>query len=506
VRATKRNEGNPAQRILAEVDHLIKIAQQRLRAGRPAEAETAYRQILAIKPNFAEVHNDLGNVLCDQERFDEAQPHYERAIALRPDLFEAHSNLGNIFSHQQNFCQAAAQFQQALLLKPNNPGAHNELGKVLKDQGQLDQALASFDRALALNPDLAEAHYNRATLKTFGRGDADLAALEALAARGDRLPSGKMIYVHFALGKALDDAGEHDRAFQQWLLGGSLKRKELIHDESSNRQLFERVAQVFDAKLLERSSVVGNSPAAPIFILGMPRSGSTLVEQILASHPQVHAGGELQNLARVAFAAYDANGQAIVYPEYVPRLGPDSLGRLGQAYLASLPTLPTGKTWITDKAPGNLFYAGLIRMALPGAKIIHTVRDPIDTCISCFSTLFTNGHQFSYELTELGRYYRQYSNLMDHWRSVLPAGAMLDVVYENVVDNLEEQARRLVEYCGLPWDDRCLSFHETSRPITTASSVQVRRPLYRNSLARWRRYESHLGPLLAELAGLRRSG
>ncbi len=346
-------------------------------------------------------------------------------------------------------------------------------------------------------------------LKTFRRDDADLAALEALTARGDRLPPSKMIYLHFALGKAFDDVGDHDRAFRQWLLGGALKRKELINDESNNQQLFERVSQVFDTKLLERYSAPGNTPAAPIFILGMPRSGSTLVEQILASHPQVKAGGELQNLARIAFAAYDSDGQG----DFLSRICSSSSGarqpvaKLGHALSAARlfsPPLAAGKTRITDKAPGNLFYAGLIRMALPGAKIIHTVWDPVDTCVSCFSTLFTFGHHRSYEpLAELGRYYRQYSNLMDHWRSVLPPSAMLDVVYENVVENLEEQARRLVDYCGLPWDDRCLSFHQTVRPVATASSVQVRRPLYRNSLARWRRYEAHLGPLLAELEGLR---
>ncbi len=177
----------------------------------------------------------------------------------------------------------------------------------------------------------------------------------------------------------------------------------------------------------------------------------------------------------------------------------DGLHRLGAAYLANLPALPPGKLRITDKTPMNFAFVGLIRLLLPGARIIHTLRDPVDTCLSCFSKLFASGQSFSYDLAELGRFYRGYRDVMAHWRSVLPSGAMLEISYESVVDDLEQQARRLIEFCGLTWDERCLSFHQTSRPITTASSVQVRRPLYRTSVARWRRYEKHLGPLLAEL-------
>ena len=191
-----------------------------------------------------------------------------------------------------------------------------------------------------------------------------------------------------------------------------------------------------------------------------------------------------------------------LFPSPSPRSTPTALRRMGQAYLASLPTLADGKTRITDKLPGNFFRVGLIRLILPNARIIHTVRDPVDTCVSCFSRLFSN-LPFSYDLAELGCYYRWYHELMAHWRSVLPAGAMLDVAYEDVVDDLEQQARRLLDFCGLPWDDRCLSFHQTRRPITTASSAQVRRPLYRSSVARWHRYEAYLQPLLAELASCR---
>ncbi len=231
----------------------------------------------------------------------------------------------------------------------------------------------------------------------------------------------------------------------------------------------------------------------------MPRSGSTLVEQILASHPQVHGAGELTNLSNVVIGRSRAGGSPESQSANRLAFDADGLWQLGKAYIDSLPPLPEGKTRITDKAPGNFYNIGLMHMILPNAKIVHTVRDPVDTCMSCFSRRFTNGQTYSYDLGELGRYYRGYRELMAHWRSVLPADAMLDVAYEDVVDNLEVEARRLIEFCGLPWDDRCLRFHESNRPIRTASNTQIRQPVYRSSVKRWRHYEAFIQPLLVEL-------
>ncbi len=242
----------------------------------------------------------------------------------------------------------------------------------------------------------------------------------------------------------------------------------------------------------------------PVFLVGMPRSGSSLIEQILASHPQVYGAGELassRTQASVGGIPVPSAGE-LHFRKVFRRLDSAALQRMALAYIARLPALADGKIRIVDKFPGNFLRIGLIRMILPDAKIIHTMRDPVDTCVSCYSKWFTSGHDYSYNLAELGRYYSRYSELMDHWRSVLPSGAMLDVSYEDVVNDLEGQARRLIDYCGLAWDDRCLSFHKTSRPVKTASAVQVRQPLFRSSLERWRRYEANLGPLLQELSGL----
>jgi tetratricopeptide (TPR) repeat protein len=469
--------------------------------GRHDAAALRYVQALTLKPDFAEAHNNLGNVLKAQERLDAARVQYERALALKPDYVEAHSNLANVLKEQGRFNESVEHLRAALALKPNYAEAHNNLGAVLKDLGEFAESAVHYDRALALNPNYIDAHVGRAMMKTFRPDDPELAALEALAAN-PRIPQKKLMHIHFALGKALEDAGQYDRAFEQWLAGNALKRREVNHDEAGETQTFLRVREVIDSKLLESLATAGDPSPVPIFIVGMPRSGSTLIEQILASHPLVHGAGELPQLASIAHNVVDVRRQPIPYPEYLAQPHAEGLRQLGRAYLINAPALPAGKTRMTDKMPGNYRYIGLIRLILPNAKIIHVERDPVDTCLSCFSRIFTSGQTFSYDLSELGRAYRRYHELMAHWRSVLPAGGLLDVRYEDVVDNLEEQVRRMLKYCGLPWDERCLSFHKTDRPVVTASNVQVRQPLYRSSVERWRRYEAHLGPLLAELDGL----
>jgi tetratricopeptide (TPR) repeat protein len=472
--------------------------------GKLDRAMAQYKQAIALRPNLAEAYNNLGSVLLDLCQFDAAAAQLERAVKLKPDLYQAYNSLGCLCQDQGKFDQALAHYSRALAINPHYPEAHNNRGDALKQLGRLDEAAACYDQALTLRPDYAEAHHGRAELKTFRAGDADLAALESLAADSGQLPPGKMLYVHFALGKALEDVGDYGRAFEHLLKANALRRREIDYNQAACQRSFRLIAEMFDAELLSRFQGVGDPSPAPIFIVGMPRSGSTLVEQILASHPQVHAAGELANLDLLVRGVTAADGRPIPFPQCISALDADGLRRMGEAYLASLPPLAEGKIRITDKAPGNFLRAGMIRLILPNARIIHTMRDPVDTCVSCFSRIFKTV-SYSYDLAELGCYYRWYHELMEHWRSVLPPGAMLDVVYEDVVDNLEEQARRLIDYCGLPWDDRCLSFHETSRPIQTASSVQVRKPLYRSSLERWRRYETFLQPLLAELESCRQT-
>jgi tetratricopeptide (TPR) repeat protein len=466
--------------------------------GKLAEAVACYESALALKPDYADAHNNLGNALTTQDKIDDALAHYERALVLKPDWAYAHNNLGNALAIQNKIDDARAHYERAIALKPDYANAYNNLGNICKEQGKFDHAMAHYKRAIAIHPDYAEAHLNRVEIKCFQQGDADLAALEALA--GADLPEDKAVYTHFALAKALDDVGDYARAFEHLRQGNALKRRQVDYQETAVLNLFRRISTVFDSRLFHRFQGKGDPSSTPVFVLGMPRSGSTLVEQILASHPQVHGAGELTALEKMeAGGMFRAGDPPLPFPESIPALDGAGLRRLAQAYLGRLPEAPNGKVRIVDKLLGNVFRVGLIHLMLPNARIIHIARNPIDTCVSCYSKIFTFGLYFSYDLAELGRYYLAYVELMAHWRSVLPPGAMLDVTYEDVVEDLEGQARRLTDYCGVPWDDRCIAFHKSGRPVRTASAVQVRQPLFRSSLQRWRRYESGLGPLLEAL-------
>ncbi len=301
----------------------------------------------------------------------------------------------------------------------------------------------------------------------------------------------------FALGKAYADLKEYERSFKHLLAANAAKRTTAAYDEQATFAFFDRIERTFSPELMAAKAGGGAPSDRPIFVLGMPRSGTTLVEQVLASHPAVHGAGEL-TIFREAVQA--AAPPARLYPDFVPALDEAAIGRIGTEYIKRLGARAQQGERVTDKLPSNFLYVGLIHLALPNAVIIHTVRNPIDTCISCFSKLFKPGEQlFSYDLGELGRYYRRYQQLMEHWRRVLPPGRILDVTYEDVVADLEGQARRILAHCGLPWDERCLAFHETDRPVRTASAMQVRQPIYSSAVERWRVYEEFLGPLLTAL-------
>lgn len=470
-------------------------------AGRIDEALALYERALFLRPDYADVHSNMGVALFSRGRVDEAVEHYERAVVLNPEHANALNNLGAALATQGRLEEAAARCQRAVALDSDHIDAHSNLGDIFRDLGRFEDAIRHYDRVIALRPDRLEAYYHRGEMKTFRRGDPDLAALETLAGKNN-LPASKTAFVHFALAKALEDSGDYARAFEQLSKGNASKRSQMDYDERRVADLFERIATVFDRRLFDSSGGAGDPSAAPIFVVGMPRSGSTLIEQILAGHPQVHAAGELGNLENAATMVLNARNPPVLFPEGIAALDAPALRRIGQLYLASLPSLPEGKVRITDKLPENFLRIGLIRLVLPHARIVHTVRDPIDTCVSCYSKLFTFRQEFSYDLAELGRYYRRYHALMNHWRSVLPQDAILDVSYEEVVNDLEGQSRRLIDYCGLPWDDRCVSFHESSRPVRTASNVQVRKPLFRSSIERWRHYEAGLAPLLSELGDI----
>jgi Sulfotransferase family len=319
--------------------------------------------------------------------------------------------------------------------------------------------------------------------------------MEAFAAKD--LPTPGRMALDFALGKAYADLKDYTRSFKHLLAANAAKRGAIAYDERATFALFDRIERVFSPELLNSRAGGGEPSDRPIFVLGMPRSGTTLDEQVLASHPAVHGAGELTTFREALRAVSPPN---TAYPDVVPFLDQAAFGCIGAEYIKRLTALAAEAEHVTDKMPSNFLYAGLIHLALPNAVIIHAMRNPIDTCISCFSKLFKPGEQhFTYDLGEIGRYHLGYQRLMAHWRRVLPPGRILDVHYEDMVSDLEGQARRILAHCGLPWDERCLSFHETDRPVRTASAMQVRQPIYTSAVERWRVYEEFLGPLLSAL-------
>jgi tetratricopeptide (TPR) repeat protein len=437
--------------------------------------------------------------LKELKRFEEALANYDRALTVRPDYAEAFSNRGNTLKEMNRFEEALASYDRALAFKPDLADAYNAKGNVLQELGQLQEAQKAYLDAIRLDPGMTGVYVNLAALKFFAADDPHLAAMEALATKTEGLSATDRMQLDFALGKAYADLKDYRRSFQHLREGNASKRATISYDEKSALALFDRIEAVFTRKLIMTKSGSGELSPMPIFVLGMPRSGTTLVEQIIASHPMVHGAGELPTLNDVILAVHEPNGNTMPFPEFVPALDAAALKQIGARYVAAMRKLAPSGERITDKTPSNYYYAGLIHLALPNANIIHTVRDPVDTCLSCFTKLFSAGQNHTYDLGELGRYYKRYEGLMAHWRRVLPRGRILDIRYEEVVADLERQARRIISHCGLPWDERCLAFHETKRPVRTASAIQVRQPIYKSAVGRWRVYEEQLEPLLSAL-------
>ncbi|HEY4919005.1 MAG TPA: sulfotransferase [Xanthobacteraceae bacterium] len=480
--------------------------------GRLAEAEEKLRRAILLDRDFAAAHCQLGNTLRQSGRLDAAEDMLRRAVALDPNSAEAHAGLGDVLLDRGQSLKAAAAFGRAVALKPDFAGAYNNLSLALKEAGRLVEAGHAAEAAIRLAPKRAAYYANLAEVRTFTHDDPHVAALEALtkesltqeaSAQDASLVAEERAHLHFALAKAYEDIDRPDDAFAQLLAGNALKRRAIVYDEAATLARMERTRRLFTPELIAARRGCGVATRLPVFILGMPRSGTTLVEQILASHPRVCGAGEVklfdQALGAVRDLAPGAAAGGATYPDMIADMQPEHFRLLGAIYAEQLAQLEPGALRIIDKMPQNFIYAGLIHLALPHAAIIHVVRDPIDTCVSCFAKLFVEGQAYSYDLTELGRYYARYRDLMAHWRRVLPPARMLDVRYEDVVADLEGAARRIVAHCGLAWDARCLDFHRTERTVRTASAAQVRRPIYAHSVARWRKYERFLAPLPAEL-------
>ena len=470
--------------------------------GRLKEAMAQCTEAVRIDPRNPEAQNSLGNVRMAMGDTDGAIASFEIATSLDPKFTDAHFNMGSAFFIKDVLDLAEAAYGRVLAVDPGHALAHNGLGVVWLAAGRLQDAVASFRRAVVTQPDYVEAWYNLASSRTAELTGAETAALEALL-ENTGLPTAERARLHFALGEIGDAGGEAEAAFGHFREGNALRRtwlegQGLGFDAGEHVTLIERIAKAFDERVFTAERTSMELSEVPVFIVGMPRSGTTLVEQIAASHPGVFGAGELDVMRSIAAGSGEATGAAEPFPECVAALKTAAANDLCRPFLERLVSVGHGAHRIIDKTPENILYLGLIALLFPKARIIHCRRDARDVCLSCYGTDFAGPRAWATDLGDLGRYHRAYERMMDHWHKVLPL-AILDVEYEALVGGLERESRRLIDFLGLEWDDACLAFHETVRTVRSASNWQVRKPVHAGSVGRWRAYEKFLGPLIEAL-------
>ena len=511
------------------------------RAGDEAAAEKAYRSILKKDPDDVDALRLLGVLCARQERFNDAEAYFRRAVDVAPDFWKAWVNLGAACNEQQKFAEAERAYLRALELRPGSVHALEKLGTNCMNDGRLEDAIGWLDKALAIDPahfpsllclghalktvgrqqdaidayrrcarakpDFGEAWWSMANLKTFRFEDAELREMEQQLSRMPATTDGEdsAISLHFALGKAFEDRKDYRTSFAHYLEGNARKRAKVSYDPIEFQRMNDRIIDVFSGEFFRAHEGQGFADDSPILIVGMPRSGSTLLEQILASHSRVEGTAELHYLLRSATETGLNRADGIKYPECMNELAPHQIEGLGREYIENTLQHRSGSRHFIDKMPNNFTGIGFLHTILPNARVIDARRHPLDSCLGTFKQLFARGQVFSYDLYDLAHYYIEYARMMRHWNEVLP-GKVLTVQYEDVVDGLETQAHRVARHCGLGWEDRMLYFHETRRAVKTASSEQVRRPIYPDSVHTWRRFEGcldelidYLEPVLLEL-------
>ncbi|MEL6877376.1 MAG: sulfotransferase [Pseudomonadota bacterium] len=461
------------------------------------DAEFLLESAVAFEPDNIQLRLDYVDALRRRQKFERAHQEAETLHTTDPanPLFQ--SRLAIESMQTGDYTRAFELFEQVLEKLPSDPATLTSMGHALKTMGQSEDAITRYRQAIAAKPDHGDAYYALANLKTYRFSDAELTAMQAQVARGD-LAFMDRVHIEFAIAKALEDRGDYEGSFAAYKQGNDLKRAQTRYSADAMSAELAKQREVCTPDLFAKHAGAGCDAPDPIFILGLPRAGSTLLEQILASHSQVDGTLELPDILALAHRLRGRKAGQSLYPAVLHDLTAEQLAKFGEEFIANTRVHRQGAPFFIDKMPNNFRHIGLIHLILPNAKIIDARRDPMDCCFSGFKQLFAEGQEFTYGLTEVGRYYSDYVELMGHWERVLP-GKVLRVQHEDVLDDLEGQTRRMLDYLGLPFEEACLDFHKTDRAVRTASSEQVRQPINRKGQGAWKPFEPHLDDLKAAL-------
>lgn len=495
------------QKILSQdpsnIPTLRLLADYANRDSNPLRAERLFRVILQRASESWRAWNGLARALTRQDRVDEALASLERSLEINPDSNDTQAVLADTHIRQYEYDKGIAVYEKLLALEPDKNAWRSQLGLALKTIGEQDKAVAHFDRCIDNDPSFGEAYWALSDMKTYAFSEQQLTTMHnALAS--ENLSDKNRVYIEYGIGKALEHRKQYSAAFEHYQAANTVQKSLLEYSAVQNTQLVDAIIDTFTPDLIERLHSRAASAVTPIFVVGLPRSGSTLQEQILASHSQVEGTQELPYLTRIASMLHRGPNALSKqqYPAGFSELDQDAIVAIGNEYLTRAEFHRVGKKpYFIDKLPNNFLYIGIIALCFPNAKIINTVRHPMDSCLGCFKQLWAKGQHFTYDLEDLGHYYVDYHRLMQHWHRVLP-GRILDVQYEDVVDDLDGHVSRLLNYCQLEFEDACVNFHETKRAVKTSSSEQVRKPIYRSALSYWKNFEDELQPLKTILGDL----
>jgi tetratricopeptide (TPR) repeat protein len=476
------------------------LAEVAARIGRLHDAENLLKRCVELAPGFRIARQNYAMVLHRQNKWTEALNEIEHLMVDEPANPGLRNLKAAVLNRVGEYEASIALYRAVLNDYPRQPKVWMSLGHALKTANHNAESIEAYRRCIEIAPQFGEVWWSLANLKTFRFTPEDVATMRAQLERAD-LTNDDRFHFHFSLGKALEDAGDYAASFEHYAKGNALRRKLIRYDAEENAGHIERSKRLFTKEFFAERAGWGSDSPDPIFIVGLPRSGSTLIEQILSSHSQVEGTQELPDISMIArmIANRTSRAEGTAYPRALEKYSAEELRALGERFLERTRIQrKTSRPLFIDKMPNNWAHVGLIQLILPNAKIIDARRHPLACCFSCFKQHFARGQTFSYDLDELGRYYRDYVELMAHFDETLP-GRVHRVFYENMVEDTEGEVRRLLAYCGLPFEDGVLRFHENQRAVRTASSEQVRRPIFREGLDQWRNYEPWLGPLKSAL-------